>query len=221
MRTNSYLKPALWVAVFFVIGLFAGQVYEYFLPTLKQKFYVKTALYETPDQQLIKAFSESKKVALGWSDLLPEGEKEAIESYQEPTEEEFIRQITEAIEAASNRSYQPPLLSVDIVEQLVGRAVSISGFIVPFGVSEDKRITSYFLVPYYGACIHYPPPPPNQMILVELTDGFSSLDLEQAYTVSGFLEKGLFEDPLGTSAYVLKAVSIKAYYGQPDDARRH
>ena len=104
---------------------------------------------------------------------------------------------------------------------MIGKAVTISGFIVPIDVSEDQRIESYFLVPYFGACIHYPPPPPNQMIYVELAEGFSDLNLEQAYTVSGFLEKGLYEDPLGTSAYILNVTHIKAYYGQPDDVRIH
>ena len=220
MRMSSTLKIALSFVLFFVIGVFAAKLYEQFLPSFKQQFYKKSSLYETPDKQLLTRFAETEKTPISWSDLLPQDEREALEDYKEPSEEEFIRQITEAMQAATDRSYRPPP-SVNIVEELVGRAISIPGFIVPIDINEDKTIRSYFLVPYYGACIHYPPPPPNQMIFVELIDGFSELDIRQPYTIEGFLGNELFEDPLGTSAYVLDAVRIEKFYGQPDDAREH
>jgi hypothetical protein len=218
---NSTLRIAVFLALFFTTGLLTGKAYEHFLPAFKQQFYSKPMLYKTSDKQLQKAFSDAEKRNLNWQELLPVSEREAIDDYREPTEDEFVRQITEAIQIATDRSYQPPPPSIDIVDNLVGQAVSISGFIVPIDMNEDRSIKSYFIVPYYGACIHYPPPPPNQMIFVELTDGFSALDLEQAYTVSGFLDQGLFEDPLGTSAYILNVTSIQTFYGQPDDVREH
>ena len=222
MRMNSTLKITFFLASFFAIGLLAGKGCEFVLPFFKQQFYSKPMLYKTPDTQIEKAFHEAENLNLNWQDLLPQNEQEAFENYREPTEEEFIRQITEAIEIATDRSYQPPPPSTNVVDRLLGKAVSLSGFIVPIDMNEDRSIRSYFLVPYYGACIHYPPPPPNQMVFVELADeGFSELDLQQAYTVSGFLNQELFEDPLGTSAYTLNVTSIQTFYGQPDDVREH
>ena len=44
--------------------------------------------------------------------------------------------------------------------------VRIPGFIVPLEYKESEIVTRFLLVPYFGACIHEPPPPPNQTIYV-------------------------------------------------------
>lgn len=49
---------------------------------------------------------------------------------------------------------------------LDGLEVRIVGFAVPLEFLKDE-ITEFLLVPYYGACIHVPPPPANQIISVE------------------------------------------------------
>lgn len=53
---------------------------------------------------------------------------------------------------------------------LDGTVVKVPGFIVPL---EDwaTSVTEFLLVPYVGACIHTPPPPPNQMVYVQMVDG--------------------------------------------------
>lgn len=52
---------------------------------------------------------------------------------------------------------------------LDGTVVKVPGFIVPL---EDwaSSVTEFLLVPYVGACIHTPPPPPNQMVYVQMVD---------------------------------------------------
>ncbi|MCB1786384.1 MAG: DUF3299 domain-containing protein [Gammaproteobacteria bacterium] len=58
-----------------------------------------------------------------------------------------------------------------VVHELEGRRVKIPGFVVPLEMDERKKIDQLLLVPYYGACIHVPPPPANQTIYVVLRDG--------------------------------------------------
>ncbi|MFW7377234.1 MAG: DUF3299 domain-containing protein [Oligoflexus sp.] len=48
--------------------------------------------------------------------------------------------------------------------------VRIPGFVVPLEYS-SKEATEFILVPTYGACIHVPPPPPNQMVIVKMKSG--------------------------------------------------
>ena len=50
---------------------------------------------------------------------------------------------------------------------LDGKLVKVPGFAVPL---EDwaSSVTEFLLVPYVGACIHTPPPPPNQLIYIEM-----------------------------------------------------
>ncbi|MFN7453337.1 MAG: DUF3299 domain-containing protein [Pseudobdellovibrionaceae bacterium] len=56
------------------------------------------------------------------------------------------------------------------LETLDGQLVRIPGFMVPL---EDnmRSVAEFLLVPSPQACIHVPPPPPNQMVLVEMPSG--------------------------------------------------
>lgn len=53
------------------------------------------------------------------------------------------------------------------LKKLDGQIVRMPGFVVPL---EDyvESASEFLLVPYYGACVHVPPPPPNQMVYVEM-----------------------------------------------------
>ena len=62
-------------------------------------------------------------------------------------------------------------------QELEGQQVRIPGYLLPLEFDGDK-VTEFFLVPYVGACIHTPPPPPNQ--IVHVTTG-------EAYTTDGGL----------------------------------
>ena len=53
--------------------------------------------------------------------------------------------------------------------------VRIPGFIVPLEYKESEIVTRFLLVPYFGACIHEPPPPPNQTIYAVYEPGYLSL----------------------------------------------
>jgi uncharacterized protein len=52
-----------------------------------------------------------------------------------------------------------------LVSTFNGRQVRIAGFVVPLNFDQTE-VNEFLLVPFVGACIHVPPPPPNQMILV-------------------------------------------------------
>src|SRR5580765_6488729 len=52
-----------------------------------------------------------------------------------------------------------------LAESMNNARIRIAGFVVPLEYVGDK-VTEFLLVPYFGACIHLPPPPPNQIIHV-------------------------------------------------------
>ena len=56
------------------------------------------------------------------------------------------------------------------IKQLEGQKVKIPGFMVPLEDNQQK-VTEFLLVPTPQACIHVPPPPPNQMIYVKMKEG--------------------------------------------------
>ncbi|MCV2884177.1 DUF3299 domain-containing protein [Aestuariibacter sp. AA17] len=158
---------------------------------------------------------------LGWDELIPAKEKALITQYQLNQPETFNEQLDLALRGSADADYQAALISTNTVDELLDLSVSISGFIVPIDVNDEGSTQSFLLVPYFGACIHYPPPPPNQIIYVRLSGSISDYDMEHAYTVEGILSKGMFEDPLGTAAYILDATQVRAYEEAPDTFRQH
>jgi hypothetical protein len=54
------------------------------------------------------------------------------------------------------------------LRRLHGRKVRVPGFIVPLDDFQEE-MAEFLLVPYYGACVHTPPPPANQMIFARTT----------------------------------------------------
>lgn len=102
------------------------------------------------------------------------------------------------------------LSSAPVVESMDGKMIRIPGFVVPL-VEEGLRVSEFFLVPYFGACIHVPPPPSNQMIHVTFEPGTDVENLYDAIWVSGELKVETVAHELGTSGYTLQAYQIEPY----------
>jgi hypothetical protein len=205
-------------------GIAIGYFYLTYQPTLAQWFLFKPSLYNTSNSSLQTKFEALSAVSVEWSQLLPDSEKRVLKKYQQTqasTPTEFADNILLSLTASVDKDYTTALISTNSVGTFDEQAVSISGFIVPIDYAEDRSLENIFIVPYFGACLHFPPPPPNQIIFAQLSGGFIDFELTQAYRLRGILRRGLFEDPLGTSAYILDLVAIEPYYDNPDNFRQH
>jgi uncharacterized protein len=83
---------------------------------------------------------------------------------------------------------EPPYISMynfAVNEELDGAYVRIPGFIVPLESDEGGWLDEFLLVPYYGACIHVPPPPPNQLVYVKLEKPFYLRSMWDPFWVTG------------------------------------
>lgn len=98
-----------------------------------------------------------------------------------------------------------------VVEEMNDRKVKIPGFVVPVEMGE-KNIREFLLVPYYGACIHVPPPPANQTIYAETPSGtpFKG-DLFDAVWVTGTLKVESTSSELAEAGYKLENVKVEPY----------
>ncbi len=83
--------------------------------------------------------------------------------------------------------------------RLDGVDVHIAGFVVPLDFSKGD-VREFLLVPYYGACIHVPPPPPNQVIHVTVAQP-AKLKAMSVVWVAGRLGATAFDGPAGKSGY--------------------
>lgn len=96
------------------------------------------------------------------------------------------------------------------VPAMAGRQVRLPGYLVPLDEAKDG-IREFLLVPYFGACIHTPPPPANQIVHVRSQapiKGFRTMD---AIWVSGRLELARNASNMGVSGYAMIASKVAAY----------
>lgn len=158
-----------------------------------------------------------------WTDLMP---KEDLEALLNPPEDimnipdgsemdQISGQISNAIAQASDSRYQQALSSTNVVEAFNNQQIRIPGFIVPIDFDDNQMTTRFFLVPYFGACIHVPPPPPNQIILVDYPQGIKVDELYDPFHISGLLKTSLFQHEMATSAYLLEAAKVELYVEAP------
>ena len=99
---------------------------------------------------------------------------------------------------------------------LVGQTVRIPGFVVPL---EDSAagMTEFLLVPYFGACVHSPPPPSNQIIHVLPASPAKDLRSMDTVWITGVLSTVQTDTYMGAASWRLQASSV-APYAEP--ARR-
>ena len=93
---------------------------------------------------------------------------------------------------------------------LVGQSVRIPGFIVPLEDSKEG-LKEFLLVPYFGACVHSPPPPANQIVHVlpkSPAKGFRSMD---AVWITGTLSTGRTDSYMGAASYRIESISVLPY----------
>lgn len=94
--------------------------------------------------------------------------------------------------------------------ELDGAAIRLPGYVVPLEEAKGQ-MKEFLLVPYFGACIHSPPPPANQIIHVVANPpvkGFHSMD---TVWVNGTLSTTRQDSYMGVSGYKLQAQRVERY----------
>ena len=110
----------------------------------------------------------------------------------------------------SSRTQQPDSYAAPaVVKELDGERVRIGGYVVPLDFDATK-IKEFLLVPFVGACIHVPPPPPNQIIYVKATEGFEVSGQFDPVYVTGTLKTARQFTGLAATGYTMEAERIEA-----------
>ncbi|MBQ4837778.1 DUF3299 domain-containing protein [Pseudoalteromonas sp. P94(2023)] len=134
---------------------------------------------------------------LFWDDLIPEGHEQI--SNQEAASHD-----------GDDKNWVQPDLDAPVVKALDGKSVSLPGFVVPLE-GNSEVITEFLLVPYFGACIHVPPPPPNQIVHVKIKNGVPIDSLYDAITVTGTIKVESHKSELAQTGYTMKAVGVAPF----------
>jgi uncharacterized protein len=158
-----------------------------------------------------------------WGDLLPAGAEEELARQQAEfyamLEQRYQANATSLYEAdplgtiaeGSEMDYMPQFGTFDTVEDFDGMRVRIPGYVVPFDFNPKKTHTEFLFVPYMGACIHTPPPPPNQIIFVRADKGVKIDDIWVPYYVEGTFGRGEFLNDTGDAAYSIDLAKLEPY----------
>lgn len=145
---------------------------------------------------------------LKWSALLPAGwdAKAPLQGLDLDSLEDNDPRAREALARA--RDYWK---SAPVERSLDGVRARLPGYVVP--MSGDARIIGEFLlVPYFGACIHVPPPPANQIVHVKLDKpSRTPLRVMRAVWVTGTLRVERLTSAMGDAGYAMHGASVETY----------
>jgi ZIP family zinc transporter len=129
-----------------------------------------------------------------WETLIPE--EEQIRDVEDYLNGQATGQTSFRKEAHGNPALQ-------------GRAVMMRGFVVPLEREERSGLREFLLVPYFGACIHMPPPPANQIVHVRMEEAPADIQVMTPVTVYGRLSLEGFTAEEGNAAYQLRAHGVE------------
>tara|TARA_Y100001968_G_scaffold67119_1_gene57910 strand:- start:233 stop:820 length:588 start_codon:yes stop_codon:yes gene_type:complete len=159
--------------------------------------------------------SSAAPATIDWLDLLPAEDYQAMLDMPEIDHGGNLDSEGDFTQNLHQRDGLPEVMySTRVVGDYDGQSVRIGGYPVPLETDAQGRYLSFFLVPYAGACIHVPPPPPNQIILVDYPDGIVIDDIYQAFWVQGTLRVSQSSNELADASYALSAERVWLYDGQ-------
>lgn len=144
------------------------------------------------------AQSNEQVLTLDWIDLIPENERNQFNADGMPA----LNHDGEMTAAQSKIG--------GVRKELNGSVVKIPGFVIPLE-GDANNVTEFLLVPYFGACIHVPPPPPNQIIYVKYPQGAPIQQLWDVIYLIGTLKTESVSHDLAETAYVIEGTTIEEY----------
>lgn len=97
---------------------------------------------------------------------------------------------------------------------VVGQTVRLPGYLVPLEETKDG-LKEFLLVPYFGACIHSPPPPANQIVHVLPKAPAKGLRSMDTVWVTGVLTGTRTDSYMGMSGYRIEATQVTPYAERP------
>jgi hypothetical protein len=142
-----------------------------------------------------------------WDDLVPPGWDPSadMQGLAEPGLSDADPRASEMMERLRKAWDNAPVNA-----QMAGQSVRLPGYVVPLEETKDG-LTEFLLVPYFGACIHTPPPPANQIVHVVSKTPLAGIRSMAAVWAAGTLATTRYATLMGTSGYRMEAASVELY----------
>lgn len=161
----------------------------------------------------VPAATAEEPLELAWEDLLPEGEEAGPGNNVDHGEAVPLYGDMGGGIGGGDMGGFPPVQygTFNTVEDLDGKYVKIPGFALALEYSTEGRVNEFLLVPYFGACVHVPPPPPNQIVYVTTEDEVQLRGMWDPIWVIGTLRAERNYNELGNAAYTLEMERLEPY----------
>lgn len=158
---------------------------------------------------LVHSLTHAAPAELDWLELMPPEDRKALEEMPEiehssPEADGFSDQGG----LKQGTGLPDVMYSAKTVPALDGKSIRLGGYPVPLETDNQGRSTEFFLVPYPGACIHVPPPPPNQIVMVRYPAGITLDDIYAPLWVDGTLKIEPVNNDLAEAAYAISDAKV-------------
>ncbi len=181
-----------------------------FVPPSTAQAQARTTTTVTPATTTAAAKDATKEAAkeIEWAELVPKNwdvaklfrelKLDEIRGDADPRAVEAMAKMRKAFDEAP------------IEPSLNGKNIKIMGFLVPLDMT-PQAIGEFLLVPFFGACIHTPPPPANQIIHVKPLEPMKGMRAMETVWVEGKLETVSSTTSMGQAGYLLKNPTVSVY----------
>ncbi|MGV6801834.1 MAG: DUF3299 domain-containing protein [bacterium] len=149
---------------------------------------------------------------LDWEDLLPEDEQNQEEVVVDHGNGDNVPLFEDPMADAAPSGFPPVQYgSFNTAEGLDGEYVKIPGFGMALEYASKGEVSEFLLVPYFGACVHVPPPPPNQTVYVTGDKKVKLKGMWDPIWVYGTMHVKRQDNDLASAAYTLELDKIEPY----------
>ena len=158
------------------------------------------------------AATSGEPLPLEWADLVPADFEPPPNPFIDITPEQLAKLYDGSDESEAELDRIEAAMSYAPVDEgLDGRLVTIPGYIVPLDFDGQTRLEEFLLVPYFGACIHTPPPPANQIVMADLGRPTDVGDTYEPVLLRGVLRTEKATSDLAEAGYTMDVESILPY----------
>ncbi|WP_122413166.1 DUF3299 domain-containing protein [Pseudomonas viridiflava] len=160
---------------------------------------------------VVSELAQAQMPETDWLELMPKSDQKALEAMPEIDHNSPEAMGTFDSKGGLKQSKGLPavMYSTKTVAAMNGKNIRLGGYPVPLETDAKGHSTLFFLVPYPGACIHVPPPPPNQMVLVRYPKGLKLDDIYAPLWVEGTLKVEKISNDLADAAYAMDAAKVR------------
>lgn len=217
------MKIFLWIAAIVIAGLLTGTMGRYIVADRNATAVLKAPAAQDGDYKIGERLQQTPLVAsnptkqtsaaqspyqeIKWDELAP-----ASWDPMKPFKGIDLKKLDDADPraGAALREAKEYWKNAPINPAMNGKSIKIPGFVVSLD-GEGEALKEFLLVPYFGGCIHVPPPPANQIIHVNSVKAIKGVRTMDPVWISGVLNVKPSSTEMGDAGYSLVAQSVEMY----------